>query len=183
MAAQIDIVNGALAELGEQALSSMSEDSEPAIVASQIYTQVYHDLLSKAPWRFATKKATLSLLVTDPLNEWSSQFQMPSDCLRVMRVFPDQDYDIYGDKIFAKTDQLDVDYVYKVDETYLPAYFVRLLVLELAVRLCMSITANASLKAQLNQEKVYQFAAALSADAQQQPNRRIISRPFLDVRY
>lgn len=183
MAAQIDIVNSALAELGEQALSSMSEDSEPAIVANQVYEQVYWDLLSKAPWRFATKKATLSLLVTDPLNEWASQFQMPSDCLRVIRVFPDQDYDIYQDKIYAKSDQLDIDYVYKVDETYLPAYFVRLLVLELAVRTCMAITGNANLKASLNQEKQFQFAAALSADAMQQPNRRIISRPFLDVRY
>ena len=183
MVAQIDIVNSALAELGESALSSMSEDSEGAIVAGTIYDQVYHDLLSKAPWRFASKKATLSLLVSEPLNEWESEYQLPADCLRVIRVYPDQDYDIYGDKLYAKSGELDIDYVYKVSETYLPAYFVRLLVLELAVRMAMSITANASLKAGLNQEKQFQFAAALSADAMQQPNRRIISRPFLDVRY
>jgi hypothetical protein len=95
-----------------------------------------------------------------------------------MRVYPDQDYDIYGTSIYAQSSELAVDYVAKVDEAVLPPYFVRLLVLELAVRMSISITASAQAKGTLVQEKQLQFAAALAADAQQRPNR-----PFLDVRY
>jgi len=183
MASKLDIVNGALIEMGETPLQSLTEDTESAITANYIYDQVYHDLLSKAPWRFAVTKQTLSQLVAAPLNEWTYQYQIPSDCVRVLRVYPDQDYDIYGDTIYSKASALALDYVAKVTEDALPPYFVRLLVLELAVRMSMSITASASMKGTLIQEKQLQFAAALAADAQQRPNRPILSRPFLDVRY
>jgi hypothetical protein len=183
MAAKIDIVNGALIELGETPLQSLTEDTESAITANYVYDQVYHDLLSKAPWRFAVTKQTLSQLVATPLNEWAYQYQIPSECVRVMRVYPDQDYDIYGTSIYAQSSELAVDYVAKVDEAVLPPYFVRLLVLELAVRMSISITASAQAKGTLVQEKQLQFAAALAADAQQRPNRPFLSRPFLDVRY
>ena len=83
----------------------------------------------------------------------------------------DQDYDIYGDTIYSKASALALDYVAKVAEDVLPPYFVRLLVLELAVRMSMSITASAGMKGTLIQEKQLQFAAALAADAQQRPNR------------
>lgn len=183
MASKLDIVNGALIEMGETPLQSLTEDTESAITANYIYDQVYHDLLSKAPWRFAVTKQTLSQLVAAPLNEWSYQYQIPSDCVRVLRVYPDQDYDIYGDTIYSKASALALDYVAKVTEDALPPYFVRLLVLELAVRMSMSITASAGMKGTLIQEKQLQFAAALAADAQQRPNRPFLSRPFLDVRY
>ena len=169
--------------MGETPLQSLTEDTESAITANYIYDQVYHDLLSKAPWRFAVTKQTLSQLVAAPLNEWTYQYQIPSDCVRVLRVYPDQDYDIYGDTIYSKASALALDYVAKVAEDVLPPYFVRLLVLELAVRMSMSITASAGMKGTLIQEKQLQFAAALAADAQQRPNRPFLSRPFLDVRY
>ncbi len=179
---QIDIVNAALLELGEQPLTSLDDDAEAAVVASTIYDQVKQDLLSKAPWRFAMKKADLSLDTATPLNEWASQFTAPTDLVRLVRVYPDQAYDVYGGKVYASSTELAADYVAEVDESLFPPYFTRLLVLELAARMSKSISGSESAKETLTRERQYQFAAALSADAQQQPNRPIRSRPYLDVR-
>ena len=179
---QIDIVNAALLELGEQPLTALDDDAESAVVANAIYDQVKQDLLAKAPWRFAVKKADLSAEVAAPLNEWTVQFTAPSDLVRLVRVYPDQAYDVYGGKVYANSTSLACDYVADVAEDLFPPYFTRLLVLELAARMCKSITGSESAKQTLTNERQYQFASALSADAMQQPNRPIRSRPYLDVR-
>jgi hypothetical protein len=179
---QIEIVNGALVELGETILSGLPQNTLASDVALQVYDQVYQDLLGKAPWRFAVKKETLSQDIATPPNEWTYQYSLPAQCMRVLRVYPQARYEIFKNKLYANTSELAIDYVEKVSESYLPAPFVRLFTLELAVRMCMSITNDVDLKKSLQQDARMQFAAALSADAQQRPNVPIVSSPFVDVR-
>lgn len=180
---KIEMVNGALVELGAEILSSLSEDKLEVDVANQIYDQVYGDLLAKAPWRFAVKKADLSHLVAAPLNEWTDQFDLPAQCVRIVGVYPRRTaYEVFNNLVYANTATLAVDYVERVSESALPPPFVRLMSLELAVRMCMSITNDEQLKRSLQQDARMQFAAALAADAQQRPNIPIQSSPFVDCR-
>jgi ethanolamine utilization microcompartment shell protein EutS len=180
---KIEMVNGALIELGAVILSSLTEDKLEVDVANEIYDEVYGDLLAKAPWRFAVKKADLSHLIAAPLNEWADQFDLPAQCVRVLGVYPRRTaYEIFGSTICANATALAVDYVERVSESLLPPPFVRLMSIELAVRMCMSITNDAELKRLLQQDARMQFAAALAADAQQRPNVPIQSSPFVDCR-
>lgn len=183
MASKIEIINGGLIELGETPLPSLATNSLSADTMNEIYESVYRDLLGKAPWRFATKKADLSHLAAAPLNEWQDQFDLPALCVRIVRVYPATHYEVFEGKVYANADALAVDFVEQVSESALPAPFVRLVSLELAVRGCMTITNDARLKKDLQNDTRMQFAAALAADAQQRPNIPIQSSPFTDCRY
>jgi len=179
---QINIVNGALTELGEDRLQSMSEDKLAATVAGERYESTIKDLLGKAPWRFATVKAELSQDVAAPLNEWSVSYTLPGTMVRLLRVYPKAPYELFGRHLYANTTGLAADYVDRVSESDFIDPFVRLCELELAVRICMSLTNDKALKQQLQSDARFQFAAALAADAQQRPNVPIQSSPFTDVR-
>lgn len=180
--AKLEVVNNALVELGDEVLTSLSENKLSVTVANQVYDDVYEDLLGKAPWRFAMQKADLSRDTDTPLNEWTYQYTLPAQCLRILRVYPDQAYEVYGLKLYAHAPSLAVDYVEKVSESYLPPPFVRLLSLELAARMCMAITNDAQLKVSLQNDARMQFAAALSSDAMQRPNKVLRTSPFIAVR-
>jgi len=180
---KIEIANNALLELGATLLTGLSMNNLESDTVLAVYDDVYEDLLAKAPWRFAVKKADLSRDVAVPLNEWSYQYTVPAQLQRVVRVYPTTPYEMFQGKIFANTTSLAVDYVEKVSESYLPPPFVRLLSLELAVRMCMAITNDVQLKKSLQDDARLQFAAALAADAMQRPNVPIQSSPFVDVRF
>lgn len=179
---RIDIINGALSELGEDRLESLTENREAAVVSAERYDRTLADLLSKAPWRFATKKEALSQDVTDPVNEWSVSYTLPGTLLRIVRVYPSVRYEVYGGKLYANTTGLALDYVYTCSESLFPAYFTRLFEYELAARMALSLTNSATLKQSMEANARFQFAAALAADSQQRPNVVIQSSPFTDVR-
>lgn len=180
--AKIEIANNALGELGENALSSLAEISLRAEAVNTHYDDTLEDLLGKNAWRFAVVKETLSRDVATPLNEWQYQYTLPAQFVRLVNLYPRSDFEIYGAKIYTDASSLACDYVKKVSESLFPPPFVRLVSLELAVRMCMTITRDVELKTRLQGDTRLQFAAALAADSQQRPNRRIEDAPFINVR-
>lgn len=181
---QLDIVNLAIIELGDALVVSLAADADAIDVANALYQPVKDDLLSKAPWRFAAKKIALSLVTSPaPLNEWSAQFDVPSDYVRIIRVYPDQAYEMFGRRIYANATSLACDYVHSCDEALMPPYFVTLIAVDLAERMSRAITGADQDKERLRDRRRFAFAEALSADAQQRPNVIPRSSPFVNVRF
>lgn len=181
--AKIEIANNALSELGEPALSSLTENSVAAEAIATHYDDTLEDLLGRVPWRFATQKIDLSRDVAVPLNEWQYQYTLPAGFMRMVAVYPRADFEIYGLKLYTNATALACDFVKKVDETYFPPTFVRYLSLELAVRCCMQVTGDVDLKTRLQVDTRLGAAAAMSADAQQRPNRSFEDSPFVNARF
>lgn len=181
--AKIEIANNALSELGEPPLSSLATVSLPAETVEVHYDDTLEDLLGKADWRFAVQKSSLSRDVLAPLNEWQYQYTLPAQFMRMVSLYPRSDFELYGLKLYSNAPELACDFVQKVSESYFPPPFVRLVSLELAVRMCMTITGDVDLKTRLQSDARLQFGAALAADAMQRPNRRIEHAPFINCRY
>ena len=179
---RIAIVNNALAELGQTALSGLTDNVLAAEVQATVYDSVYEGLLAGVPWRFATRKAQLSREVSVPLNEWAYQFLLPAQCLRVIRTYPTMNYEIYEMKLFANSTEVAIDYIHKVTEAGLPPPYAVALQLELAARMCMPITQDADLRTKLQNDAKLARAAAMSADAMQRPNAQFSDAPFVNVR-
>lgn len=148
---QVDICAEALTLLGEEPIDAFSDNGDPGVVAERLYEPTKNDLLSRHPWRFATKKGQLSRLVETPENEWRYQFQLPSDRLSAIDtafqsgesyVPPFTDYDLYADKLFANVEAIWVDYRVCVDETKFPAWFRNLLVYALAAKFAIPIAGS-----------------------------------------
>ena len=179
---KIGIISDALVLLGEKPLNSLSDDRYGATVGAALFELLYENELQGNRWRFAMKKAALSQLVSDPLNEWTHAYQLPSDCLLPIGVYPPVDYEIYGDHLYSNAATIELDYMFKPDVSELPAYFVALLTYALALNMAKSITESGDAVERFRALYVFQRDRAMFADAQGRPNRSIRSHPFTAIR-
>jgi len=140
-------------------------------------------MLTRDYGRFAIKKQKLNLLSQTPLNEYKYAYQIPTDCLKIERVYQVAGYKIFRDLIYTDILDIDIDYVYRMDSTLIPAYFELAFTYKLASEFALSVTDDAG-KNQLYEQKFRSaMAEAYAADAMQYPQTPIQDQPFTDVRF
>ena len=71
----IDLASNALLLIGEETISSFTDDSTAALVAANLYELTFESLLTLHPWRFASTQVTLSRLTATPVSEWSYAYR------------------------------------------------------------------------------------------------------------
>lgn len=92
MASEREICNLALRRLGQEAgLTSLTESSEYAEMAKATLPIVRDSLLERHAWNFATVTVRLQPLRDKPLG-WDKSYAVPSDCIRVLTVIPEDQY-------------------------------------------------------------------------------------------
>ena len=82
----VQIVNNALIKIGASAILTLTENSEAARAANLIYEQVRDASIRDHVWNFAIRRVELAQNSTAPAFEFSYQYNLPSDCLRVLRM-------------------------------------------------------------------------------------------------
>jgi hypothetical protein len=181
---KIKLISDALILLGEKPLQSLADDRYGATVGANLFDLIYENELQSNRWRFSVNKRALARLVEAPLNQWQYAYQLPSDMLLPLHVYPPTPYEIYGDRIYTDATAVELDYVFKPDIEELPAYFSLLLVYALAKNLQKPITAE-----DVNEQKMLQMKynmqrdRAMYADAQGRPATAVADSPFTDVRF
>ena len=65
--------------VGAQPISSFSDGSTEALVASNIYEDIVEASLCRSRWRFATTQKQISLLTSAPTGRYDYAYQMPTD--------------------------------------------------------------------------------------------------------
>lgn len=157
--------------IGETPISSFTEDTVTALVASNLYETTYESLLSLHPWRFASTKLELSRLTASPTNQWKYAYQLPVDFLVAQHVDTgNQNYQIYTDKLYSDSPSMVLDYTYKPDESFLPAYFTELLKLRLASVFAIPITESATRGEYFAKLAEKQLQRAKTVDSQSTPS-------------
>lgn len=182
-ATDIEICSNALLLIGHNTIASFTEGGAGAKVAANFYQQTYEALLTRHPWRFAIGQKQLSRLVDTPLNTWAYAFQLPSDFLAAIKVYPQGDYEIFEDMIYSNQDALELDYIFKPDESRLPAYFVEAMELRLASKFAFPVTSNKSTGELYHAMFLDALKVAKSKDSQGRPNKPIVDSPFTDTRF
>jgi len=113
-ASKIDICNTALLYLGQQAITSVNDTSERAIVITKIYDSTRRQLLMGHPWNFSTKRAELTKVTDPPVFGYTYKYAVPSDCLRILRI-NGSEYDTYvvqDGYILTNSEECKVVYVF-----------------------------------------------------------------------
>ena len=180
---KIDLISKAAILVGEKPLDSLSDNRYAATVGSNLFEIIYENELQSNRWRFAMTKTTLSQLVAAPLNQWSYAYQLPSNMLLPIGIYPvDINYEIYGTHLYTDRSSVELDYMFKPEVTSCPAYFTTLITYALAKNFVKSITESD--QAYTIFEKLYneQRSRALYADAQGRPAKPIAHSPFTEVR-
>lgn len=122
------IFNMVLDRLAEESVLGTTDEKAVARWLGRNYPVQRDVLLQKHPWNFALKRVALATDVATPAFEWSYQYTIPSDCIRVLpitsdgqRNSPQIPYIVEGMKILTnKSAPLPVRYISRVDN---PAYF------------------------------------------------------------
>jgi hypothetical protein len=169
MASKVQIVNMALTQLGSNRITNITEDTEQARKANAVYDLVRDEVMAAHPWNFAITRDSLAQLSDTPEYGYDYQYQIPSDCLRVI---DEEDYDtdftIEGDKLLCNESSVNIRYIKRITDTtkYSPGFIIALSA-RLAAELAYPIAQSRTLAEQLFQVYLDKLKIAKSQDAQE----------------
>jgi hypothetical protein len=158
MASQVEIANRALTKLGAARIISFADDNKQARSVNSMFDVVRDAELRSHLWSFTIKRSSPAALSTTPNWGYDYEYQLPSDCLRLLEVndiYPGpnmddyrnsstQEYVIEGRKILTNEGPpLKIRYVSRVeDTTQWDATFVEAFACRLAMEMCEDLTQS-----------------------------------------
>lgn len=166
MTSTVEICNLALSNIGKSNIVSLSEASAEARACNQFFGVTLRLLISSYPWRFSVKQASLAEIENNRVGEWGYAYQVPIDCMSPIRIreeftatpiipsdvaaylMPEGNrYDVAGETIYCDLSPAVLIYSSDLTDTSkLPPLFVEALAWHLAVRLCMPLTRDPTIR-------------------------------------
>lgn len=159
---EVSICSNAIRRLGGNSFDSFSSGTVDASRCNDLWPNVRDEILRQKLWNCCKKRVLLPALAeADPLGEWQSQFQQPSDWLRTVKAgYDGQDMPFrhVGGKFLANTDALPLEYIFR--NTNAATYDNALV--GVLTRAMMAATAYAVTKStQVEEQQLRQLALAL----------------------
>ena len=208
---KVEICNIALQLIGDESIISLSDGTTQAEQCNFRYDSARRSVLEMHPWNFALSRGSLSLSATTPVFDFSHQFTLPNDCLRVIATDKELDtvynsdpyfngyktigfqssfaagrdrYKIEGRNLLYDDDTCFILYLRNEENTTLfSPLFVEALALFLASRIAYKITGSRSMERELLDEfDNYMVRIARTVDAQQGTIERSDTSRMLSVR-
>ncbi len=145
----VHLANIALIRLGEQPITSLTENSRRARLANQLFETVRDSVLSENQWNAATKRAILAELTEQPLFGFNRAFQLPSDFLRLTIPVEDERDDmqfpfrIEGRTLVTDEANVKIRYVFNLkDPTRMDEFLKQAITTRLSAELSLAITGS-----------------------------------------
>lgn len=186
MATDAQICSLALTRIGHEGITALSASGNKAqkwFAAN--YDFIRQTLIREHPWRFAIKRDELTKEdVADP-TEFSYRFEIPSDCLRVLRV-NSREWDTYrveAGYIYTNEGEVWIEYIFdNDDESTFDSQFVDLLAARLSAEVCFYLTDNSTLTEQAWNIYNNKLTMARSLDSMQGTPRGLEADTWLGAR-
>ena len=106
-----------MTRIGQNAVNQLSGLGEVGARVENLYDLLYPALLAQDNWRFNVRLQQLNKLVETPIvDAWRNIFQLPSDYLALIRLYPRSDFQIYEDKVFSNSNELTAEYRFVTTE-------------------------------------------------------------------
>ena len=149
---KIEICNHALLKIGADTIASLDinqNDTEGVVQSAKLcnvlFRQALDETLRTYKWNSALKRYKLNRLSEAPAFKFKYQYQLPSDCIRVINVYDKAD--AYDDRtqwvVEGRTILCDYENVYiccvsrPVDVSQLDAFLTRAIIQNLAIKLAV----------------------------------------------
>ena len=153
----VKICNLALSRLGDDSISSLTEDSKPARSCNLIYDHTRDVVLADFPWNSAMRRARLAQLSDTPEFGYTHKYQLPTNpyCLRVWYVSSDGlnddsdrvDWVVEGRELLTEETTVYISYTAQITDVaqYTPM-LVEAIVCRLAANLCEPLVKSVALE-------------------------------------
>jgi len=192
MSSVVEICNSSLNILGASRIVSLTEDSKNARLLNQRYEPVRDAVFRAHPWNCLLKRVELAKDTTAPAFEYSFQYSLPADCLRVIRsqyseFSTGEEYRIEGRKLLSNVGTIKILYVAKIsDPNEYDTLLQETIAARLAHELCFAITQNGALVRNLYDlysEKLREARHADAAENSVDDINRIQANEFITSRF
>jgi hypothetical protein len=182
----VQICSNALLMLGAQTINSFGESTDRAILCSNIWENARDAVLRAHPWNCAIERVALAPLSAAPAFEWTYQFQLPGDCLRLLSIGEEGDtfpYRLEQRKILCDENPLYVTYLKRVtDVTQYDASLVAALEAYMASLLAYPITKDRGVVKDMTDLYAFKMKQAKGIDGQETPPEQFGDFPFINAR-
>lgn len=190
----VNISNIAIGRLGGVPIMSLDDQTTEADLCKANYEQSRNISLEGVDWTFARERAQLAPLVgvsgeivgTD----YSHRFKLPPNCLVLRGVSTDGSFrdrvtwEKEGDTILSNSATMFIKFTKEVvDPNLFSSNFILLYSTQLAADICVSLTANAKLKVQLDSEVESLVDKAGGADGVQSLPERQQAHRIINARF
>ena len=184
----IDVCSRALILIGAEPIASFGDNTNEALVATNMYEDIARSALVNSRWRFATNQVVLNRLADAPTGRYDAAYQLPSGWLMTHSVTQNDtpiEYQVYNDKIFCDVDPtavLVLDFTFRVDVQYWPSYFTVAVEYEIATVFAVSLARDQGLAQLMGSQAQSSMAKARTLDSQQQTTRKFSTNRFITNR-
>lgn len=170
---EIDIINRALAKIGDQRITSRTDNNNRARIMDGLYEGVRDELLRECPWNFAVRRDTLSADPIAPIYGWATAFAVPADLLYMVSTENNSAYRLEGNQILSNQENsLKITYVRRVeDPTEFDTGFADTLASKLAYEGAPNIAADPRLEEKLFRDYNLTLIRSKKTDGQEDDPR------------
>lgn len=186
---EVGICNLALGWLGANLITSIDDDTVEGRLCDANYESSRDAALEDRDWTFATSRRSLTLLGTAPAFGYSKAFQLPAECLRVIRAcsdvdfLDDTDWVREGNTLLANVDTLYAKYIKRITDTNLfSPLFVQAVAARLATDIAIPITGSRDMQDLMYALYERKISVAGTMDGMQGKNAVLRSNTLIDVR-
>ena len=191
MASVVDICNSALNLLGASTITALTDDSKNARLCNQRYEPIRNRIFRSHAWNCLTKRVQLAQDSAEPVVEYTYQYTLPSDCLRVLKIHTGTtdsiessiDYVVEGRKL--KTNEGTIYLIYiglDTDPNNYDTYLQEAISAGLAADIAYAITNNATLANNYLTTADERLREARFVDATENALGTVESNEFTDAR-
>jgi hypothetical protein len=188
MATDVSICSNALRKLGDDPITSLSDNTERARLCNAFFEPTRDAVLRAHVWNFAVVRQELSQLSATPSFDYSYQYNLPTDpyCLRALRLDTtenDFEFKIEGRKLLTDEGTAQLLYVGKItDPSQFDPLFVEALTGRLAAELAYSVTGSNGLSKQMWELYELKISEARSIDGLEGFVDGFMANTFTDFR-
>lgn len=182
----VQICSNALLLVGDQPINSFSDNNDRTRLVSNLWANARDAVLRSHPWNCAVKRVALSPDVATPAFEWSQQFTLPPDCLRILSIGEEGEtpaYAIESGKILCDENPLNLRYVWRnTDVTTWDALLAEAMTAHMAMTCAYPITKSAAQQDEMIKLYRFKLQQARSVDGQEQPPEQFGDFPLMNAR-
>ena len=195
MASKVEICNSALNMLGANNITDLTEDSKNARLLNQRYEPIRDAVFRTHAWNCLIKRIELAADTDTPTHEYTYQYTLPADCLRVLRIGGHHDgsssdldngqqFKIERRKVLTDETTVYLIYISKItDVNEYDTLLQETIAARLAAELCYAVTSSTSLAGQLKESYEEKLREARFTDATEGTADKLDSSTFINSRY
>tara|TARA_R100000655_G_scaffold83756_1_gene123328 strand:+ start:378 stop:974 length:597 start_codon:yes stop_codon:yes gene_type:complete len=186
MASVVGICNIALSNIGDEKISSLTDNNDRARACNLRYEDTRDAVLRAHPWNAATTRVELAVSTDAPVWGFTYKYALPSDCLRVLDVLDyTVPFSIEGRFLLTDNSTAKLKYIARItDPNVYDILLQQAIGIRLAAEIAEALTGRTELKQEMYNKYLLILSEARGVDSQEKGMPMVIeANDFINARF